>query len=83
MRAEEIVMRIPSQWKKLFITMPFLLAIFLLAAAKSRVGATGPSAPFILPLEAYVPSGYTASFVAVGDLNSDGNLCASTISLQS
>ena len=56
-------MRIPSQLKKLFITVPFLLAIFLLAAAMSSVGATGSSAPFILPPEAYVPSGYTASFV--------------------
>jgi hypothetical protein len=65
-------MRIPSQWKKLFITVPFLLAIFLLAAPKSRVGATGASTPLFLPVVTYDPGGQSFS-VAVADVNGDGN----------
>jgi len=50
MRAEEIVMRINSQWKKLFLVVPFLLAVFLLAAAPTfDPRATGSSASFLLP----------------------------------
>jgi hypothetical protein len=49
MRAEEIVMRIRSQQKRVFIGLPFLLAVFLLPAVHtSRLGATGSNrSPFL------------------------------------
>jgi hypothetical protein len=72
MRAEEIVMRIHSQWKKFFITVPFLLAIFLLAVPTSRVGATGPSTPLFLPPVTYNAGAFATEFVAVADVNGDG-----------
>jgi hypothetical protein len=72
MRAEEIVMRIHAQWKELFITVPALLAVFLLVVPTNRVGATGPSIPLFLPAIAYDSGGYEAFSVAVADVNVDG-----------
>lgn len=65
-------MRIHSQWKKFFITVPFLLAIFLLAAPTSRVGATGPSTSLFLPPVSYNAGAFATEFVAVADVNGDG-----------
>jgi hypothetical protein len=68
-------MRIHSQWKKPYIILLFLLAVFLLAAAPtSQRRALVSAAPLFLPPVAYDSGGYTASFVAVGDVNGDGQL---------
>jgi uncharacterized membrane protein len=79
MRAEEILMRIPSQWKKLFITVPFLLAVFLLAAAPAtRPGTMASKTPLFLPAVTYDSGGVenvsfvSSGSVAVADVNSDG-----------
>ena len=78
-------MRIYSQWKKLFLVVPFLLAVFLLAAVPtSQLRATG-NAPLFLPVVTYDSGGPGAFSVAVADVNGDGkpdlvvaNLCASS-----
>jgi hypothetical protein len=75
MRAEEIVMRIPSQWKKLFLVVPFLLAVFLLTAAPtSQMRATDSNTALFLPAVDYPSGGQFATSVAVADLNGDGKV---------
>lgn len=66
-------MRIYSLWKKLFLIVPFLLAVFLLAAVPtSQLRATGPNTPLFLPVAIYDTGGLFALSVAVGDVNMDG-----------
>jgi len=65
-------MRTRSPRKKLFITVPFLLAVFLLAAAPTdRLRATGSNTPLFLPVVTYDPGGQSLS-IAVADVNGDG-----------
>jgi len=65
-------MRIYSQWKRLFVIVPFLLAVFLLAAAPiSRLRAMASNTAIFLPVVTYDPGGQSLS-VAVADVNGDG-----------
>ena len=67
-------MRIYSQWKKLFLVVPFLLAVFLLAAVPtSQLRATG-SALLFLPVVAYDSGEDGADSLAVADVDLDGKL---------
>ena len=66
-------MRIRSQRRKLFITVPFLLAVFLLAAAPTRqLLGIGSNAPLFLPVTLYDSGGQYSTSVAVADVNGDG-----------
>jgi VCBS repeat protein len=70
MRAEEMVMAIYQQWKRLYDTAPFLLAIFLLAPP--TLLGMGSNLPLFRPVATYDPGGQSFS-VAVADVNGDGN----------
>jgi hypothetical protein len=75
MRAEEIVMRIRSPQRKSFNTVPFLLTVFLLAAAPtSQLRATGSNTALFLPAVTYPSGGQFAASVAAGDLNGDSKV---------
>jgi FG-GAP repeat len=70
MRAEEMVIRIQSQSKKLAI-VPFFLAIFLLTPPTAPLLGMGSNVPLFLPVATYDPGGQSFS-VAVADVNGDG-----------
>jgi hypothetical protein len=75
MRAEEIAMRIHSQWKKLFVVVPVLLAVFCLAATPtSRQRALSSNTPLFLPAVPYSSGGSGAHSTAAADLNGDGKV---------
>lgn len=68
-------MRIHSQWKKLFLVVPFLLAVFLLTTAPtSQMRATDSNTALFLPAVDYPSGGQFATSVAVADLNGDGKV---------
>jgi hypothetical protein len=75
MRAEEIVMRIRSSRKNLFVTIPFSLALafgVLIVGLERSAAAGTTNAPMFLPVVIYDPGGSEASMVVVADVNSDG-----------
>jgi hypothetical protein len=55
----------------LFIAVPFLLAVLLLAFPMNHVGATSSSTPLFLPVVTYDSLGRGSASVAVADLNGD------------
>src|SRR6266700_8419599 len=68
-------MRIHWQWKKLFIIVPVLLAVFCLAATPtSRQRALGSNTPLFLPAVPYSSGGSGAHSTAAADLNGDGKV---------
>jgi hypothetical protein len=53
--------------------MPFLLAVFILAAAPaSQLRATGSNTPLFLPVVTYGSGGFPAFAIAVADVDGDG-----------
>ena len=68
-------MRIHSQWKKLFIVVPVLLAVFCLAATPtSRQRPLGSNTPLFLPAVPYSSGGSGAHSTAAAYLNGDGKV---------